>query len=142
MEHVSNALTKVDAFLAFANGGSKRPHARRDLRRGEVYKIAYDMPARRVVIVSSDDVNAADRDFVKVVMITNTAPPAGAGKFSVAVSTLADAGALTGFIMCDSLTSLPRHYFEGLSSLHAFGGGDLGTIDAALKAALGINASA
>jgi mRNA-degrading endonuclease toxin of MazEF toxin-antitoxin module len=142
MEHASDALTKVDAFLAFATGGSKKPDVRRDLRRGEVYKIAYDQPARRVVIVSSDEINSADRDFVKVVMITNTAPPHSAAGFSVDVSTLANTGALTGFVMGDSLTSLSRSYFAGLSSVHAFSGRDLAKINAALKAALGISASA
>lgn len=138
MERTSDATTKVDAFLAFAHGGTKRPDGRRDLRRGEVYAVAYDMPARRLVIVSADDVNAADRDFVKVVMITNTAPPASAGRFAVDVSTLAGQGGLTGFIMCDSLTSLPRTHFAGLTPLHTFGGSDVARIDAALKAVLGI----
>jgi mRNA-degrading endonuclease toxin of MazEF toxin-antitoxin module len=137
----ADALTKVDAFLAFANGGSKRPQARRDLRRGEVYKIAYDQPARRVVIVSSNALNAAGRDFVKVVMITNTAPPHGAGGFCVDVATLTDAGALTGFVMGDSLTSISRGYFAGLTPVHAFGGRDLARIDAAVNSALGISAS-
>jgi mRNA-degrading endonuclease toxin of MazEF toxin-antitoxin module len=131
-----DALAKVDSFLALASPGGPSP--RRDLRRGEVYKIAYDRPARRVVIVSSDDVNSADREFVKVVMITNTALPQGAERFSVAVTTLHDAGGLTGFIMGDSLTSVPRRHFDGLTRVHAFHGSDLEKIDAALKASLGI----
>jgi mRNA-degrading endonuclease toxin of MazEF toxin-antitoxin module len=137
-----DALTKVDAFLAFASGKPNPAQPRRDLRRGEVYKIVYDQPARRVVIVSSDDVNAASRDFVKIVMITNTAPPEDAGRFSVDVSALADAGDITGFIMCDSLTSLSRSYFAGLTPQHVFRGGDLERIDAALMVVLGISASA
>jgi mRNA-degrading endonuclease toxin of MazEF toxin-antitoxin module len=131
-----DASSKVDSFLAFAGPGG--PSQRGDLRRGEVYVIRYDMPARRIMIVSSDDLNAANRDFVKVVMITNTAPPPGAERFSVAVATLHDAGELTGFIMCDSLTSLPRGYFDGLTRLHVFRGDDSEKIDAALKASLGI----
>jgi mRNA-degrading endonuclease toxin of MazEF toxin-antitoxin module len=136
-----DALTKVDAFLAFGGGSANGPHGRRDLRRGEVYAIAYDQPARRVVIVSSDDLNAAERDFVKVVMITNTAPPQGAGAFSVAAATLENAGDVTGYIMCDSLTNLARSYFTGLKPRHQFRGGDVLRIDAALQAALDLSAS-
>jgi mRNA-degrading endonuclease toxin of MazEF toxin-antitoxin module len=138
MERTSDASAKVDAFLAFAHGGARQPQGRRDLRRGEVYAIAYDMPARRVVIVSSDELNAADRDVVKVVLITNTAPPASAGRTSVDVATLANAGGITGFIMCDSLTSLSRRHFDGLTPQHTFAGTDVARIDAALKAVLGV----
>jgi mRNA-degrading endonuclease toxin of MazEF toxin-antitoxin module len=115
---------------------------RTDLRRGEVYPIDLDKPGRRVLIVSSDLVNAADRPTVIIVPLTNTKPVGVGVPMSVDANHLrSPRHGLTGFFRCDQINQVERTKFDRAPRLAKLLPSDMNLVDAAIRHALEISDS-